>query len=716
MRHSSNHHHHKNQIFDEDEGHCKIRKRGCSSASSSASSSLLLHNYRFNKRPICTTLLGAGGGPKNNNRGSTTPLPNWKIMLNNNNSRSSSSPKYLSPPPGNGTSSRLGKLQQQHSHPPLVSARKLAATLWEMNEMPSAASPRILELQHKELLTSTSSSRRRRGRGRASERIPNSGLSHLSDPSHSPVTDRMDHSRRASTTSRRLRHTDHHHRNDDRGGGGYGSTSSASCMEIEMRSRGRTPSGSSTVGVKTRLKDLSNGLTTSKELLKILNRIWGLEEQHSSGVSLISALHTEIERSRLLVDQMIHEKRSDRHEIDQLVKRLADEKALWKSKEQDRMRAAFDSVAGDLGVERKLRRRTEILIKKLGTELSETKAALLKTMQELESEKRKRQMMEQVCDELAIATGEDKAEAEEIKRESAKVREEVKKEKEMLQLADLLREERLQMKLSEAQSQYEEKNADVDQLSNELGVFLSNKMAKENRDASVILPTNKEEMEAYLNRRLLASDQNQLDSEDDEAELEDGEECEEEAQPTEDDEDSADSDLHSIELNVGKNRRSHGWSYTNGLAAFNNQRRVLAEEEIKGGRNSLSERIQRGRVSVEKRNSGGTNVECGREDSSKWGVGFDQSKQNMGSEDYEDKVHRYRSANGLRDHVLSDSRMQSNGGFASPTRKWGQILSSRHPGNLAAHGKPAVVPESAPKTRLVGTARVEGRNSRRSRQ
>ncbi|XP_026389921.1 uncharacterized protein At5g41620-like [Papaver somniferum] len=713
MRHS-NHHLHKNQIFDEDEAQCKIRKRGCSSsASSSASSSLLLHNYRFNKRPICATLLGER--PKNNtnsNSRSTTPVPNWKIMMN---SRSSQSPEYLPPPPGNGGSSRLGKVQQQqqHSHPPLVSARKLAATLWEMNEMPSAASPRILELEHKEL---TNTSRRRKGRGRASERIPNSGLSHLSDPSHSPVSDRMGHSRRASTTSRRLRRPDHHHCNDGGGGGDYDSVSSASYMEIEMRSRGRTPPGSSTTGAKTRLKDLSNGLTTSKELLKILNRIWGLEEQHSSGVSLISALHTEIERSRLLVDQMIREKRSDRHEIDDLVKRLADEKALWKSKEQERMRAAFDSVAADLGVERKHRRRTEILIKKLGTELSETKAALLKTMQELESEKRKRQMMEQVCDELAIATGEDKIDSGEIKRESAKVREEAKKEKEMLQLADLLRKERLQTKLSEAQYQYEEKNADVDQLGNELGVFLSNKMVKENRGASVILPSNKEEMEAYLSRRLLASDQNQLDSEDDEGELEDGEEYEEEGRHTEHDEDSADSDL--IELNVDKNRRGHGWrSYTNGLAASDNQRRALAEEEIKGGRNSLSDRIQRGRVSLERRNSGGTDLEFGREDSSKWAGGFGQSKQNLGSEDYEDnKVHGYRSAKGLRDHVLSDSKMQSNGGFASPTRKWGQILSSRHPGNLAAHGKPAVVPESAPKTRLVETARVEGRNSRCSRQ
>ncbi|MCL7034103.1 hypothetical protein MKW94_019925 [Papaver nudicaule] len=716
--HQQHHKHHQNPIFDEGEGHCKIRKRGCgsSSASSSASSSLLLHNYRFNKRPIC--LLAP---PKNNNNNnsssrSTTPVPNWKIMIkNNNNSNSRSSPKYPPPPPGAGNgSSRLGKGKQQHSHTPQVSARKLGATLWEMNEMPSSASPRIVELEQ----TSSSSSgtrrirRRRRGRGRASERIPDSILSHLSDPSHSPVSDRMDRSgagKRTSTTSRRLR--DHHRCNDDRGGGGgYDSMSNASFMEIEMHSRGRTPSVSSTVGGKSRLKDLSNGLTTSKELLKILHRIWGLQEQHSCGVSLISALHTELERSRLLVDQMIHEKRSDRHEIEHLVKRIADEKVLWKIQEQERMRAALDSVAADLAVERKHKRRSEIFIKKLGSELSETKEALLKALQELESEKRKRQMMEQVCDELA-QVGEDKAEAEKIKRESAKVREEVEKEKEMLQLADRLREERLQMKpsSSKAQYQYEEKNAAEDQLSNELGVFLSNKMAKESRGPSVILPSNKEEIEAYLSKRLLASDRNQIDSEDDEAESADGEEFEEEAQLTED---SADSDLHSIELNVDKTRRNHVWSYTNGLSAYDNPRRVLAEEEIKSGRNSLSERIQRGRGSLEGRNSGGTNLECGREDSSKWGAGFGQSKQNLASEDYENKVHMHRSAKGHRDHVLSDSRMQPNSGFGSLA----QIFSSRLSGNSATRGKPVVLPESGSKMKLAETSRAEGRNSRRSRQ
>ncbi|KAJ4954435.1 hypothetical protein NE237_011218 [Protea cynaroides] len=86
-------------------------------------------------------------------------------------------------------------------------------------------------------------------------------------------------------------------------------------------------------------------------------------------------------------------------------------------------------------------------------------------------------LMEEVCEALARNIGEDKAEVEELKRESAKVREEVEKEREMLQLADVLCEERVQMKLSEAKFQFEEKNAAVDKLRNELWTAVD-KLAK----------------------------------------------------------------------------------------------------------------------------------------------------------------------------------------------------------------------------------------------
>ena len=140
------------------------------------------------------------------------------------------------------------------------------------------------------------------------------------------------------------------------------------------------------------------------------------------------------------------------------------------------MEATIDSVAGELEVERKLRRRLESLNKKLGRELAETKASLVKVVKELESEKRAREIMEQVCDELARDVGEDNI--TQVEEEVKKTRKEVEEEREMMQLTDVLREAKIQMKLSEAKHQVKEKNYAVDKLRNQLEAFLGTKKGK----------------------------------------------------------------------------------------------------------------------------------------------------------------------------------------------------------------------------------------------
>ncbi|KAK6147248.1 hypothetical protein DH2020_018160 [Rehmannia glutinosa] len=186
------------------------------------------------------------------------------------------------------------------------------------------------------------------------------------------------------------------------------SISIASLMEIETRSRPQTSSGS-VIGSKNRLKDASNALTTSKELLKIINRIWARADPPSSSMSLISALHAELERARLQVNQLIQEQRSDKNEISHLMKCFAEEKASWKNKEHQAVETAIGSIVGELEAERKLRRRLESLNKKLGQELAEMKSAFVKSVKELESEKRAREITEEVCDELARNIDEDRA-------------------------------------------------------------------------------------------------------------------------------------------------------------------------------------------------------------------------------------------------------------------------------------------------------------------
>ena len=142
----------------------KIRKRGCSSSASSSSS--IIQNYRF-KRAI---LVGKRGG-------SSTPVPTWRLMSSRSPAsalRNMDSPKY---PPSQG-----GAAAAKAKQAPPVSARKLAATLWEMNEIPS---PRVKEGSDERRLRKELRARERMARSMHSGSLP----PHLSDPSHSPVSE-----------------------------------------------------------------------------------------------------------------------------------------------------------------------------------------------------------------------------------------------------------------------------------------------------------------------------------------------------------------------------------------------------------------------------------------------------------------------------------------------------------------------------------------------
>lgn len=137
----------------------KIRKRGCSTSSSSSSK---VHSYRF-KRTILVGKKARGGIGLGGSR-SSTPVPTWKMTPLRG---AIDSPKYSQK--SNNGGGRSGP----------VSARRLAATLWEMNEIPS---PRLSEnlgekKKNKNLLLLKK------------EKLRSSVPSHLSDPSHSPVSE-----------------------------------------------------------------------------------------------------------------------------------------------------------------------------------------------------------------------------------------------------------------------------------------------------------------------------------------------------------------------------------------------------------------------------------------------------------------------------------------------------------------------------------------------
>ncbi|KAF8379643.1 hypothetical protein HHK36_029086 [Tetracentron sinense] len=290
-----------------------------------------------------------------------------------------------------------------------------------------------------------------------------------------------------------------HHRSIERNGRALQPVSPASyssSMEVTPYNPAATPTSS--LDFKGRLGESVFSLKTSTELLKILNRIWSLEEQHASNISLVKSLKMELNHARSQIKELIQEQQADQHEIDELMKQVAEDKLVRKSKEQDRIKAAVQSVRDELEDERKLRKRSESLHRKLARELSEVKSAFSDALKELEKERTARTLLEDMCDEFARGIGEYEQEVRALKHKSEK--DQIGRDDHdrlILHISEAWLDERMQMKLAEAQCDLVEKNTIVDKLSFEIETFLRAKRSSNSK--------NNDSKESWLRRHSLES-------------------------------------------------------------------------------------------------------------------------------------------------------------------------------------------------------------------
>ncbi|MBA0700504.1 hypothetical protein Goari_020733 [Gossypium aridum] len=191
-------------------------------------------------------------------------------------------------------------------------------------------------------------------------------------------------------------------------------------------------------------------LKTSSELLKVFDRIWALEEQHVSDMSLVKALKTEIDSSR------------DR------IKVLQQDKLVMKNKEKDRIEVAIQSLSD----ERKLRKRSESLHRKLAQEHSEVKSCFANALKELERERKARILMEDLCDEFARGIREYEEEVQCIKQKHGVDGE--NHDRLILHVSEAWLDERMQLKPAE-------KDTIVDKLRLDMQTFLEAKCLIESR-------------------------------------------------------------------------------------------------------------------------------------------------------------------------------------------------------------------------------------------
>ncbi|CAN7047279.1 hypothetical protein Bca4012_073493 [Brassica carinata] len=210
-------------------------------------------------------------------------------------------------------------------------------------------------------------------------------------------------------------------------------------------------------------------------------------------VNAASSIEIKLEEARARIEDLESEKRSQKKKLEHFLRKVSEERASWRSKEHEKVRAIIEDMKDDINREKKARHKLEAVNLKLVNELADSKLGVKRHMHDYQKERKARELIEEVCDELAKEIEEDKAEIDALKSESMNLREEVEDERRMLQMAEVWREERVQMKLIDAKLALEEKYSQMNKLVGELEAFLSSRNSttsvKEVREAEVLRET-----------------------------------------------------------------------------------------------------------------------------------------------------------------------------------------------------------------------------------
>ncbi|KAI8536416.1 hypothetical protein RHMOL_Rhmol10G0255200 [Rhododendron molle] len=163
------------------------------------------------------------------------------------------------------------------------------------------------------------------------------------------------------------------------------------------------------------------------------------------------------------------------------------------------LKAAVQSVRDELDDERKLRKHSESLHRKLAREISELKSSFSSALKDLEREKKARILLEDLCDEFAKGIRGYEQEVRFLKHKPEKDRAHRESpDRLILHLSEAWLDERMQMNLAEPQYDLAKKNTIVDKLSLEIETFLRarNSVGSINiNDASI---SHKKPMESSL--------------------------------------------------------------------------------------------------------------------------------------------------------------------------------------------------------------------------
>ncbi|KAJ6769527.1 ACTIN CYTOSKELETON-REGULATORY COMPLEX PAN-LIKE PROTEIN [Salix purpurea] len=198
-----------------------------------------------------------------------------------------------------------------------------------------------------------------------------------------------------------------------------------------------------------------------------------------SQVALVPAfaMQAELVQARLRIHELEAKCQSSKKKIKHLLKKLGEERTSSQCSEPQKIHEVIGDFDNQLCKERIKHQKLEILNSKLVNELANVKSSAKQFKKDYNEQKRARKIMEKVCNELADKVAENKAKVETFKIESIKIQEEMEEERRMLQMAEVWREERVQMKLIDAKLVLEDKYCQMNKLITDLEILLTSRIA-----------------------------------------------------------------------------------------------------------------------------------------------------------------------------------------------------------------------------------------------
>ncbi|KAI5067302.1 hypothetical protein GOP47_0017830 [Adiantum capillus-veneris] len=193
-------------------------------------------------------------------------------------------------------------------------------------------------------------------------------------------------------------------------------------------------------------------------LASILQRLRIVEDSQSRSNAVIAKLRLEMEDGSSRIQELEFSHESALREINSLLQSFGEQMTTSRRKEQERLRIAFARLHEEIEEERNTCRLLKLQNKQLMKELGEASMAAADAGNELDRERQARELMEEVCNELAREIGEDKVVVEQLKQEQAKSREKVEEELKIMRMAALWKDERVKMKISEAELELDDKH------------------------------------------------------------------------------------------------------------------------------------------------------------------------------------------------------------------------------------------------------------------